>query len=231
MRLGLGLGIDTSKVLGGVPSYTPASDTELVDWWDAQNGVTTSGGELRAWTGSVNSETSNPPTVTSRPLYGTNQINSSDVLTFRSSDPNYLQLSSTSAQSGLCVHMVIDITNANGVIISIINSGGEFIRYLSGNSGKADNNGNLGGSIEYYVNGSSIGNDITRAQLYTGLNAGSVVLTLDGVNTTGLDDLIVGARGNVSLGISGDIGDVIVSTGNTFLSDNVDFLMNKYNIA
>lgn len=227
--LGVGLGIDKRRLIASGGGYTPAQDTQLFDWWDAQANVTTSGGELTAWSGNVNSENADPPTVTSRPIYGTDKINSLDALTFREADPNYLNIDATTLSSGCTVQIVINIQDTQGIIFNGASITDQY-QYQSGSTTKASLAA-LGNNINTYVDGSLIGNDITRGDLYTALTGGAKILTLENIDLSSVSTLFTGARSDLALPIDAVVADIIISTGNAFITENINFLKDKYGIA
>lgn len=227
MRLGLGLGIDKSRVLSS-GAYTPSQDNELFDWWDAQANVTETSGELSAWVGAVNSETANPPTVTSRPLYGTDSINGLDVLTLRSADPNYVEISVNSLGSTSCIHYVIKQTNSSPCIMGDGSNSSKYIRSRTPDANTADVSELFGGSIEYYKNGVSLGVNITREDLYTAIFNQSCVLSFKNIDLSTSTSLLFSTRATISLSLDGLIADIIISSNSGNFSENAQFLINKY---
>ena len=229
MALGLGIGLSKMKrVSGGAAPYTPAQDTDLFDWWDAQSGVTTSSGELTAWVGTVNSVTANPPTVTSRPLYGTDTINSLNVMTFRGVDPNYLVVDFTALTSTSCtISILMNVIDSRGVIFQTNNS--KTVQFRSGNVSSAFA-GISNGSV--YFNNVFVGstNTMTRDELYTVIFLNTGVLTITNINfsavTSGtfFTEILQGDPTDCKA------GDIIITGAVTERENNDNFLMTKYGL-
>lgn len=230
MPLGIGIGNAigwAGNPVGSGGGYTPADDPDLFEWWDAQSGISQSGGELTAWVGSVNSETADPPTVTARPIYGDSQINSLDVLTFRNDDPNYLEIDTTSWSTNVTMYFVIqaDSDPLAMQLLCDVDTTTKFIQKDDGNSNASAIN--LGSSTEWFINGSSIGTDINQIELDSAI-VSNCLLTITGLDFTGIDSIYIGCRSDIARGINAVIGDIIATSGNTLQTENENFLIDKY---
>ena len=227
---GIGRISATSTPTPPPPAYTPLDDADLYGWWDAQAGVSTSGGELTAWADRSASIPADPPTVVSQPLYGTDTVNGLDVLTFNSADPNYIDIDVSACGSGCDVHIMMRIDSANGVVIADVDENIAIVFAQDSNfSSKAVNNGLLGASVGFQDNGSVIGTDITRGELYS-IIEDYAVLTMTNVDLSGVDTLRLMARGDLLLPSDALVGDIIISSGSTNRTDNIDFLIEKYGL-
>lgn len=208
-----------------ISAYDPTQDPDLFDWWNAQSGIQSSGaGELQRWTGS-NGNDADPPTVTARPLYGDSQINGLDVLTFRNADPNYLQIDTSSLNSGCDLHMVI---NSSTLGIFMCNSAtvNNRIYYASGDSGNFATN--FGSTVGVYKNGVFLYNNPTRDQVWLDFNNTECLMSLTGLNFSSINTVNLFVRENLSSPMSTLLADLIISTGNTKFSENTNFLIDKY---
>lgn len=207
-------------------AYTPTQDPDLLIWGDAQADVTTSGGELTAWADQLSAQSLDPPTVTARPLYGTDQINGLDVLTFRGADPNYLLIDSTGWGSNITLYFVIQSnTSTPNILLCNSSNNSNFIQ-------KANNNSNpaalgLGSGLEYYINGVSIGTDINQIELDSAITS-NCLLTITGVDLTGINSVFIGVRSDLVRGLDGKIGDFAADQGGTKLTENNNYFIDKY---
>lgn len=218
-----------SNTISQQTNYNPTADTEIFDWWNAQENYTVAlpEGEVVSWTGEVAGNTANPPTVTSRPLYGTDQINSLDVLTFRSADPNYIEIDVSFLGSNCCLYMVVQGDASGSTQYLVCNSISTSNRIAKSGTTSTSIVG-LGSSITVYQNGLSVYDQtMTRTQLDTLISSNSLV-TFDGLDFTGVNTIYLFVRDNLGNAINGLLADVIISTGNTFISENNNFLINKY---
>lgn len=219
-----------SNTISQQTNYDPTADTQIFDWWNAQNNITTDAGdpaELVTWTGQQGNP-ANPPTITSRPLYGTDTINSLNAITYRVGG-NFLRIDCTTLLSGVSIYMVIDLNStANSAIIGDPNSGSRVILSASGSGSTADFANNFGGNINYYQNETLTGNNITRGNLYTSIQNLSI-LTLENVDLSSVTNLDFFAQngGFASAAVGGDI---IISSGSTFKTENITFLKDKYGL-
>lgn len=226
MSLGLGLGINKHRVSGG-GAYTPAQDTDLFDYWDDQSGVTESGGELTAWVGSVNSVTASPPTVTSRPLYGTDTINSLDVLTFRNADPNYLQIDVSTLGTGCSMFFVINQSSTNAAHIGDTITNSSVLR-ATASASDYDNDGTFGGAIEVYSKNGLLGTNPTQQAVYDEVNVTDNIIGIKNISFNTLSSIYIGVRANLGIAFAGKIGDILISESSTRFDDNMTFLKTKY---
>lgn len=216
---------------GGATPWTPSDGASNVRWWNIQDGISIDpmGQEMTAWVDRIAGATASPPTVQSRPLYGSHQINGLDVLTFRSADPNYIDIDVSNLGAGIEIHMVVNhYAGANGTLLADGDNSATLIFSRYNNSSPASTN--WGNNFNYYRNGASLGINISQGLLYSSIFDQNVVLSITNLDLSSINTLNLFIRDGMLLPMSAYCGDIIVANSNADRTQNINYLINKYNL-
>ena len=210
-----------------VNEYSLLDDPDLLLWGDAQADVTTSGGELTAWADQLSAQAIDPPTVTARPLYGTDEINGLDVLTFRSADPNYLDIDTTGWGSDVTLYFVINAITSTSIRYLFSDTSGTGQALVDSNSGSVAFF-NFGANINIYINNVLTYNNPSRAELDAAISNSNKLVTITGLDFSAYSATLLFVYSTISNPLSTIMGDVAATQGSTNLTENNNFLMTKY---
>ena len=231
--IGVGIGVNRFRRIGGgggAAPYTLLDDPGLLLWGDVQADVTTSGGELTAWEDQLSAQAIDPPTVTARPLYNSDQINSLPVLTFRGSDPNYLDIDTSTWGADITLYFVLNITTSQQRRQFFAQNIGSTKRCRIDNDGAGNSISGFGSLIEVRKDNVLAYIDPTEPEMDNVL-IGNSVIAISKLDFTSVNALRIGCSSALNQGINGIIADIAATQGATNLTENNNFLMTKYGLS